>query len=32
MQEYVMAGLQEKTNKIASQANKPANNMLAANK
>jgi len=32
MQEYVMAGLQEKANKIASQANKPANNMLAANK
>jgi uncharacterized protein YxeA len=32
MQEYVMAGLQEKVNKIASQANKSANMLAAANK
>jgi hypothetical protein len=32
MQEYVMTGLQEKVNKIASQANKSANMLAAANR
>jgi hypothetical protein len=32
MQEYVMIGLQDKVDKLASRANKPANDMLAVNK